>query len=312
MRPGSLWSRVAVGVGASTAAALLGLLAAPSAASADSILPSPLASPVGGLLGTVTGIVNPVVNQVPVVGPVVTSTTQAVTGAAAPPAASGGTGGASTGQGSAPGSSDQGGQASPPPAPQPPPAEQAALPPEPGRVALEQQQTALADEAAPADQLVNGSLAPDVIGNGGSFGWPIVFTARPPITQPFGCTDVAGEPYDPSCPSHRTHTGIDLAVPLASPVYASSGGVAHEFVGGSGYGNYVLISQPDGWFTLYGHLSGFVVADGQAVQRGTMIARSGNTGFSSGPHLHFEIRRGSKPVDPCSFLNCGTTNGSAG
>jgi murein DD-endopeptidase MepM/ murein hydrolase activator NlpD len=301
MRVGRLSMRVLATAGVAATAAAVTVMAVPQRAAADSILPAPLASPVAGLLAPV----KPVVNQVPVVGQTVSSATQAVTGPGAQPAQGGGAATSSPTPAQDP--AQGGGQP-----PQPSPAEQAALPPEPGRVVLEQQQQTLADQAAPIDQVVNGPGADMLVAQpGGTLGWPIVFRGRPPITQPFGCTDVPGEPYDANCPSHRRHTGIDLGIPLATPIYASSGGTVREFVSGSGYGDYVLISHPDGWFTLYGHLSSFVVADGQVVQKGQLIARSGSTGYSTGPHLHFEVRRGSQAVDPCGILNCSTTSGSA-
>ncbi len=138
--------------------------------------------------------------------------------------------------------------------------------------------------------------------DGSPFIWPIRFRGRPPITQPFGCSNLAGEPYSAECVSHRFHTGIDLGVPTGTPIYASAPGVAHVFRSDRGYGNYVLLADGGGWFTLYAHLSDFLVHEGQVVDRAQPIAWSGSTGYSTGPHLHFEIRYGRKPVDPCAYL----------
>ncbi len=151
----------------------------------------------------------------------------------------------------------------------------------------------------------DGPLARAAGGGDGAFGWPIAFAHRPPaITQGFGCTNVAGEPYSPDCITHRFHTGIDLGVPTGTPVLASAPGVAHVFRSDRGYGNHVLVAHGNGWFTLYGHLSELSVGEGQVVGRGQPVGRSGSTGFSTGPHLHFEIRYGQAPVDPCAYLRC--------
>jgi murein DD-endopeptidase MepM/ murein hydrolase activator NlpD len=191
---------------------------------------------------------------------------------------------------------------SPPPY-QPSPAEQAALPPEAERVALEGQQAWLAGWSAALD-LQDGAAAQAVGGGDGRFIWPITFGGPPPITQRFGCTDVAGEPYSPDCATHRFHTGIDLADHTGAPVYAAAAGVAHVFPGTTGYGNYVLVVHGGGWSTLYAHLSAFTVHDGDPVRRGDPVGLVGSTGFSTGPHLHFETRSADHPLDPCLFLGC--------
>jgi len=209
------------------------------------------------------------------------------------PASAAGSGGAGAGTG---------GSSSPPPS-EPSPAEQAALPPEPERVALEGQQAWLASWSGALDQQ-DGGQAQAVGGGDGRFSWPITFSGRPPITQRFGCTDVAGEPYSPDCATHRFHTGIDLADHTGAPVYAADAGVAHAFPGTTGYGNYVLVVHGSGWSTLYAHLSAFTVRDGDVVRRGDPVGLVGSTGFSTGPHLHFETRYADHPLDPCPFLGC--------
>lgn len=88
----------------------------------------------------------------------------------------------------------------------------------------------------------------------------------------------------------RLHAGIDLAVPVGSPVMAMSTGVVESTGHMSGYGNTMTIRYWDGTTSLYGHLSKFVAHKGQHVSPGQLVARSGNTGTSTGPHLHLEIR----------------------
>ncbi|MCQ2081837.1 MAG: M23 family metallopeptidase [Lachnospiraceae bacterium] len=98
------------------------------------------------------------------------------------------------------------------------------------------------------------------------------------------------------------HKGIDWAVPQGTPVYASCGGTVAKAGWGSGYGNVVYINHPDGRQTRYGHLSRILVSVGQSVSQGQKIALSGNTGVSTGPHLHFEILIGGTHVNPLKYI----------
>ncbi len=99
------------------------------------------------------------------------------------------------------------------------------------------------------------------------------------------------------------HKGIDWAVPIGTAVSASSGGQVIRAGWGSGYGYCVYIQHPDGKVTRYGHLSKILVKTGQTVKQGEKIALSGNTGKSSGPHLHFEILVNGSQVNPLNYLN---------
>ncbi|MCX6100009.1 MAG: M23 family metallopeptidase [Candidatus Bipolaricaulota bacterium] len=98
------------------------------------------------------------------------------------------------------------------------------------------------------------------------------------------------------------HDGIDIDVPEGTTVYASAGGEVYFYGEQPGYGNVVILEHDGGFYTLYGHLKSALVVKGQYVEKGQKIAVSGNTGISSGPHLHFELRNGEFPVDPMSFL----------
>ncbi len=98
------------------------------------------------------------------------------------------------------------------------------------------------------------------------------------------------------------HDGIDIDVPEGTTVYASAGGEVFFYGEQPGYGNVVILEHDGGFYTLYGHLKSAFVTKGQYVEKGQKIALSGNTGISSGPHLHFELRNGEFPVDPMSFL----------
>lgn len=109
----------------------------------------------------------------------------------------------------------------------------------------------------------------------------------------------------------RPHKGIDLAAPRGSAVMS-----AHEAVviytgsGFKGYGKMIMLESTDprdgsNWATLYGHLDKILVYEGKKVKQGEVIGALGNTGRSSGPHLHFEIRRLNGPIDPLPLLPAG-------
>lgn len=99
------------------------------------------------------------------------------------------------------------------------------------------------------------------------------------------------------------HKGIDWATPTGTAVYASCGGTVTRAGWGSGYGYVVYIDHEDGRQTRYGHLSKVLVSVGQQVKQGEKIALSGNTGVSTGPHIHFEILINGTQVDPMKYLN---------
>lgn len=144
-------------------------------------------------------------------------------------------------------------------------------------------------------------LAAQQLGGGsGQFVWPI---GTRYITQPFGCTTLLGEPYDARCPTRHTHTGIDLAGPYGARIVAADAGIASVYPGSTGYGNYVIIVHGNGYSTLYGHMSSFAIRSGP-VARGQLIGYEGSTGYSTGPHLHFEIRYNDMPQNPCLWLGC--------
>lgn len=99
------------------------------------------------------------------------------------------------------------------------------------------------------------------------------------------------------------HKGLDIAVAYGSPVKcAASGKVIFAGVKG-GYGNCVIIEHSNGLATLYGHLSEVLVETNDRVKVGQIIAKSGNTGRSTGPHLHYEVHKNNQPINPRLFLN---------
>ena len=102
--------------------------------------------------------------------------------------------------------------------------------------------------------------------------------------------------------TRQHHDGIDLDVPEGSLVHAAAGGDVYYYGEQPGYGNVLILTHSDGYYSVYGHLSSALVYQGQYVEVGQAVARSGNTGISDGPHLHFEIRNGTFPVDPTRYL----------
>jgi murein DD-endopeptidase MepM/ murein hydrolase activator NlpD len=126
-----------------------------------------------------------------------------------------------------------------------------------------------------------------------------------PITGNFRQSSGFGNRRDPFSGSRAFHAGLDFAAPSGTTVYSAGAGTV-TFVGTrSGYGNVVEVTHKGGLVTRYGHLSGFLARSGQAVNTGTPIAKVGSTGRSTGPHLHFEVRKRDTAVDPASYLNIG-------
>jgi murein DD-endopeptidase MepM/ murein hydrolase activator NlpD len=108
-------------------------------------------------------------------------------------------------------------------------------------------------------------------------------------------------------PSEELHPGVDLAVPEGSDVRAAGGGTVEAAGNDSSYGLFVLIRHPAGYETMYGHLSRVLVSRGDDVKAGQVIALSGNTGRSTAPHLHFEIRHNGRSIDPMTMVREGGT-----
>lgn len=101
------------------------------------------------------------------------------------------------------------------------------------------------------------------------------------------------------------HWGVDLGVPIGTPIYAiEDGRVLGAYESTTGYGNQVrILHDNNAYMSLYAHLDSFTVKDSEMVHEGQIIGYSGNSGRSTGPHLHFEIRVNNKPVDPLQFID---------
>src|SRR2546422_1176 len=119
-----------------------------------------------------------------------------------------------------------------------------------------------------------------------------------PLDVPGFVTRGQVRPGDPA----ESHPGIDIAVPVGTPVRAAAGGVVAQAGTDPAYGLFVLLRHSDGYETMYGHASRLVVREGDSVEAGRVIALSGSSGRSTAPHLHFEIRHAGKSLDPLTVV----------
>lgn len=125
----------------------------------------------------------------------------------------------------------------------------------------------------------------------------MLLPADGPVTSLFGWR------IHPILGTSRFHNGVDFGAEYGSLIRAADNGVVIIADWTGGYGNAVVIDHGNGLSTLYGHTSQIFVTVGQVVQKGQPIAAVGSTGLSTGPHLHFEVRKAGEPVDPVPFLS---------
>jgi len=104
----------------------------------------------------------------------------------------------------------------------------------------------------------------------------------------------------------EAHPGIDIAVPTGALVRAAGGGIVLQSGPDPEYGSFIVLQHPDGYQSVYGHLSRLLVEANDTVVAGRVIGLSGNSGRSSAPHLHFEIRRDQKSLDPLTLVKEGS------
>ena len=124
------------------------------------------------------------------------------------------------------------------------------------------------------------------------------------ITSPFGWRQ------HPTLHSKQFHNGIDLRAARRTPVYATADGVVRyvQDKNEGTFGRVIIIAHNFGFETVYGHLRFTLVKVGDVVKKGQLIAKSGNSGRSNGPHLHYEVRHASKVLDPKDFINWNMQN----
>jgi len=128
-----------------------------------------------------------------------------------------------------------------------------------------------------------------------------------PAIQPVSNKDLKrmasgyGYRWHPILKYRKFHAGMDFSAKIGTPIYATGDGVVTKVINSGGYGKHIVIDHGFGYETLYGHMSKFEVRRKQKVKRGEIIGYVGNTGLSSGPHLHYEVHKNGKVVNPVNF-----------
>ena len=145
---------------------------------------------------------------------------------------------------------------------------------------------------AAANQPRQGASSGSGNGGGGDLYRPV----------PGAITSAFGYRIHPIFHVRKMHTGVDMHAGMGTPIHAAEGGTVISAGWRGGYGKCVVISHGGNLATLYGHLSAIQVSVGERVGRGEVIGKVGSTGYSTGPHLHFEVRVGGSPVNPANYL----------
>ena len=151
---------------------------------------------------------------------------------------------------------------------------------------IETRRIAIAKEIDDLEEALRGEVGASILSKGRILSWP----AKGPITQRYGATKFAQTHYH-----SKFHNGIDIGIPIGTPIKSSAGGIVlaagnqDKYCFKGAYGKFVVIKHYNGLTTLYAHLSFIKIKKGQRVKRGELIAYSGNTGYSTNPHLHFGV-----------------------
>ncbi|MDP2173239.1 MAG: M23 family metallopeptidase [Candidatus Cloacimonadaceae bacterium] len=135
----------------------------------------------------------------------------------------------------------------------------------------------------------------------------------PSIYPTFGrVSDGWGLRFHPIFGTLEFHNGIDIANHTGTPIYATADGVVHTVDYDSGYGKRIIVSHEEGYESMYGHLYSYQVQLGDRVRKGQIIALMGDTGISTGPHLHYEVIQNGEKINPIAYLNRIDTDQFAG
>ncbi len=134
------------------------------------------------------------------------------------------------------------------------------------------------------------------------------FLAAIPAIQPISNKDLTrmasgyGYRIHPIFKTHKFHSGIDFTAPRGTPIYATGNGTVRTAENGSGYGNHVVINHGFGYSSLYAHMSKIAVKPGRQVKRGELIGYVGSTGTSTAPHVHYEVIKGDRKINPINYF----------
>jgi murein DD-endopeptidase MepM/ murein hydrolase activator NlpD len=132
-----------------------------------------------------------------------------------------------------------------------------------------------------------------MLGEAYSLGWPLPVSIR--ITSPFGVRE------DPVTGGRRLHAGVDLGTAIGTAVHAPAAGLVRRASSDGINGRILVIDHGRGVVTTYCHNDALLVRDGQRVEKGEIVARTGSSGRSTGPHLHYQLDLAGEPVDPLRF-----------
>ncbi len=162
------------------------------------------------------------------------------------------------------------------------------------KAAFEQALEELERNSRELEQLILRSQSGTALGTG-VYTWPA--PGYHTITSPYGMR------FHPILQTRKMHTGVDIAAPSGADIVAADSGVVIYEGWNGGYGQVIIIDHGVGMSTLYAHQSRFVVSYGETVTKGQVIGKVGTTGWSTGPHLHFEVRINGSYTDPMPYIN---------
>ncbi len=134
------------------------------------------------------------------------------------------------------------------------------------------------------------------------------YLAAIPAIQPISNKDLTrmasgyGYRIHPIFKTHKFHSGIDFTAPKGTPIYATGNGTVSTAENGSGYGNHIVINHGYGYYSLYAHMSKMACRPGKKVKRGELIGYVGSTGTSTAPHVHYEVIKGERKVNPINYF----------
>ncbi len=157
---------------------------------------------------------------------------------------------------------------------------------------VEQYQKEIADIETEIRLLALANISEQYVG--GAMAWPVPGYTR--ITSPFGMRT------HPITGVYKLHTGVDIGAPMGATFIAANDGIVTYAGWNNAYGNMVIVDHGGGITTLYGHGSEILVQVGQTVYQGTPVLKVGSTGYSTGPHAHFEVRINGEYVEPLDFI----------